>query len=86
MREEIRVSSLFSNPNLLPLLGHAIISVKIHSHSVSYYLTLLDNGYCGRAQSFDQSYKDSECITLKKADTYRSSRQSDAGAELSEKL
>nr|POE98994.1 hypothetical protein CFP56_59212 [Quercus suber] len=28
MREEIRVSSLFSNPNLLPLLGHAIISVK----------------------------------------------------------
>nr|POE98508.1 hypothetical protein CFP56_54179 [Quercus suber] len=28
MREEIHVSSLFSNPNLLPLLGHAIISVK----------------------------------------------------------
>ncbi|KAK9999773.1 hypothetical protein SO802_019376 [Lithocarpus litseifolius] len=28
VREEIRVSSLFSHPNLLPLLGHAIISVK----------------------------------------------------------
>ncbi|CAL5362472.1 unnamed protein product [Camellia sinensis] len=28
VREEIRVSSLFSHPNLLPLLDHAIISVK----------------------------------------------------------
>ncbi|XP_049366119.1 uncharacterized protein LOC125830962 isoform X2 [Solanum verrucosum] len=29
VREEIRVSSLFSHPNLLPLLDHAIISVKV---------------------------------------------------------
>ncbi|KAG7944371.1 hypothetical protein I3843_15G097700 [Carya illinoinensis] len=28
VREEIRVSSLFSHPNLLPLLDHAIISTK----------------------------------------------------------
>ncbi|KAF6141678.1 hypothetical protein GIB67_001230, partial [Kingdonia uniflora] len=28
VREEIRVSTLFSHPNLLPLLDHAIISVK----------------------------------------------------------
>uniref|UniRef100_A0A0V0I0W5 Putative ovule protein n=1 Tax=Solanum chacoense TaxID=4108 RepID=A0A0V0I0W5_SOLCH len=28
VKEEIRVSSLFSHPNLLPLLDHAIISVK----------------------------------------------------------
>lgn len=28
VREEIRVSSLFSHPNLLPLLDHAIIAVK----------------------------------------------------------
>lgn len=29
VREEIRVSSLFSHPNLLPLLDHAIIAVKV---------------------------------------------------------
>ncbi|CAI0447348.1 unnamed protein product [Linum tenue] len=29
VREEIRVSSLFSHPNLLPLLDHAIIAVKL---------------------------------------------------------
>ena len=29
VREEIRVSSLFNHPNLLPLLEHAIISVKV---------------------------------------------------------
>lgn len=29
VREEIRVSSLFSHPNLLPLLDHAIISTKV---------------------------------------------------------
>ncbi|CAN1796314.1 Serine/threonine-protein kinase 16 [Linum perenne] len=29
VREEIRVSSLFNHPNLLPLLDHAIISVKV---------------------------------------------------------
>lgn len=28
VKEEIRISSLFSHPNLLPLLDHAIISVK----------------------------------------------------------
>ncbi|ESR54090.1 hypothetical protein CICLE_v10021674mg [Citrus x clementina] len=39
VREEIRVSSLFSHRNLLPLLDHAIIAVKIcaglkHMHSL----------------------------------------------------
>lgn len=29
VRQEIRVSSLFSHPNLLPLLDHAIIPVKV---------------------------------------------------------
>lgn len=29
VREEIRVSSLFSHRNLLPLLDHAIIAVKV---------------------------------------------------------
>ena len=38
VREEIRVSSLFSHPNLLPLLDHAIISVKVISHSDHSYL------------------------------------------------
>ncbi|CAL5088590.1 unnamed protein product [Urochloa decumbens] len=38
VREEIRVSSLFNHPNLLPLLDHAIIAVKMceglkHMHS-----------------------------------------------------
>ena len=33
VREEIRVSSLFSHPNLLPLLGDAIFSVKVISQS-----------------------------------------------------
>lgn len=32
VREEIRVSSLFNHPNLLPLLDHAIISVKVDKH------------------------------------------------------
>ena len=31
VREEIRVSSLFTHPNLLPLLDHAIIAVKVIS-------------------------------------------------------
>ncbi|XP_068464538.1 uncharacterized protein [Phaseolus vulgaris] len=55
VREEIRVSSLFSHPNLLPLLDHAIISVKQPTQETSWnheaYLlfpvhmdgTLLDN-------------------------------------------
>lgn len=29
VKEEIRVSSLFTHPNLLPLLDHAIIAVKV---------------------------------------------------------
>ena len=29
VREEIYVSSLFNHPNLLPLLDHAIIAVKV---------------------------------------------------------
>lgn len=29
VKEEIRVSSLFSHPNLLPLLDHAIIATKV---------------------------------------------------------
>ena len=38
VREEIHVSSLFSHPNLLPLLDHAIISVKVISQSGYFYL------------------------------------------------
>ncbi|KAL7588919.1 hypothetical protein Lser_V15G36690 [Lactuca serriola] len=38
VKEEIRVSSLFSHPNLQPLLYYAIIPVKIHLDG-----TLLDN-------------------------------------------
>ncbi|XP_031406826.1 serine/threonine-protein kinase 16 isoform X4 [Punica granatum] len=39
VREEIRVSSLFNHPNLLPLLDHAIIAIKLcaglkHMHSL----------------------------------------------------
>ena len=30
VKEEIRVSSLFNHPNLLPLLDHAIIAVKVN--------------------------------------------------------
>ena len=29
VREEIRVSSLFNHPNLLPLLDHAVLAVKV---------------------------------------------------------
>lgn len=50
VREEIRVSSLFSHQNLLPLLDHAIISVKVSisicsllwSHDVFFSMCL----YC----------------------------------------
>ncbi|CAN1840095.1 Serine/threonine-protein kinase 16 [Linum perenne] len=42
VREEIRVSSLFNHPNLLPLLDHAIISVKL-LFPVHLDGTLLDN-------------------------------------------
>ncbi|XP_038896064.1 serine/threonine-protein kinase 16-like [Benincasa hispida] len=61
VREEIRVSSLFSHPNLLPLLDHAIIAVKSSTDgSVKHeaYLlfpvhldgTLLDNAQTMKAK------------------------------------
>jgi hypothetical protein len=37
VREEIRVSSLFNHSNLLPLLDHAIISVKVITASCSSF-------------------------------------------------
>ncbi|CAL5074567.1 unnamed protein product [Urochloa decumbens] len=50
VREEIRVSSLFNHPNLLPLLDHAIIAVKGDWSHEAYLLfpvhldgTLFDN-------------------------------------------
>ncbi|XP_058724654.1 shaggy-related protein kinase alpha-like isoform X2 [Vicia villosa] len=69
VREEIRVSSLFSHPNLLPLLDHAIISVKptaetSWSHEV-YLLfpvhldgTLLDNAKTKKAKKEHYSTSD----------------------------
>jgi serine/threonine kinase 16 len=36
VREEIHVSSLFNHPNLLPLLDHAIIAVKVITASSSF--------------------------------------------------
>ncbi|KAK6123073.1 hypothetical protein DH2020_043192 [Rehmannia glutinosa] len=62
VREEIRVSSQFSHPNLLPLLDHAIIAVKQPSQEQSWkheaYLlfpvhldgTLLDNAKAMKAK------------------------------------
>lgn len=41
VREEIRISSLFSHPNLLPLLDHAIIRVKVNLSSRLYFIFLL---------------------------------------------
>ena len=38
VREEIRVSSLFNHPNLLPLLDHAIIAVKVITASYSFHI------------------------------------------------
>lgn len=38
VRDEIRVSSQFNHPNLLPLLDHAIIAVKVIAVLV---------GFCG---------------------------------------
>lgn len=40
VKEEIRVSSLFSHPNLLPLLDHAIISVKVITETPWHLLRL----------------------------------------------
>ena len=37
VREEIRVSSLFNHSNLLPLLDHAIISVKVITATCSCF-------------------------------------------------
>lgn len=37
VREEIRVSSLFNHPNLLPLLDHAIISVKVELSMADFF-------------------------------------------------
>ncbi|EPS73700.1 hypothetical protein M569_01056 [Genlisea aurea] len=61
VREEIRVSSLFTHPNLLPLLDHAIIAVKAPDQSwkhEAYFLfpvhmggTLLDNSMSMRAKN-----------------------------------
>ncbi|OIW15429.1 hypothetical protein TanjilG_12283 [Lupinus angustifolius] len=58
VREEIRVSSLFSHPNLLPLLDHAIISVK------AIYLdgTLLDNAKTMNANK--QFYSTSDVLQI----------------------
>ncbi|KAF2325490.1 hypothetical protein GH714_029511 [Hevea brasiliensis] len=61
VREEIRVSSLFSHPNLLPLLDHAIIAVKANQEGSwnheAYLLfpvhldgTLLDNSKVMKAK------------------------------------
>ncbi|PIA57546.1 hypothetical protein AQUCO_00600331v1 [Aquilegia coerulea] len=61
VREEIRVSSLFSHPNLLPLLDHAIIAVKAADggswNHEAYLLfpvhldgTLLDNANAKKAK------------------------------------
>lgn len=41
VREEIRVSSLFNHPNLLPLLDHAIIAVKSQQGDWSHEAYLL---------------------------------------------
>lgn len=41
VREEIRISSLFSHANLLPLLDHAIIRVKVNLSSRLYFIFLL---------------------------------------------
>ncbi|KAJ4823565.1 hypothetical protein Tsubulata_029680, partial [Turnera subulata] len=62
VREEIRVSSLFNHPNLLPLLDHAVIAVKAPSQELTWnheaYLlfpvhldgTLLDNSNAMKAK------------------------------------
>lgn len=52
VRQEIRVSSLFSHPNLLPLLDHAIIGVKVILLNVPCYFM----GFLGKS-SPSQIYK-----------------------------
>ncbi|KHN15181.1 Serine/threonine-protein kinase 16 [Glycine soja] len=73
VREEIRVSSLFNHPNLLPLLEHAIISVK-PTHETSWnheaYLlfpvhldgTLLDNAKIMKAKK--EFYSTSDVLQI----------------------
>ena len=46
VREEIRVSSLFSHPNLLPLLDHAIIGVKVTIMDCSSCLVHILLSFC----------------------------------------
>ena len=46
VREEIRVSSLFSHPNLLPLLDHAIIGVKVTTMDCSSCLVHILLPFC----------------------------------------
>lgn len=41
VREEVRVSSMFSHPNLLPLLDHAIIAVKVNLFFVYSVISLI---------------------------------------------
>lgn len=40
VRQEIRVSSMFRHPNLLPLLDHAIIAVKVTTFTKEGFLFL----------------------------------------------
>ncbi|GJN34133.1 hypothetical protein PR202_gb22775 [Eleusine coracana subsp. coracana] len=47
VKEEIRVSSLFSHPNLLPLLDHAVIAVKNQQGDWSHEAYLLFPVYMG---------------------------------------
>ncbi|XP_027331676.1 serine/threonine-protein kinase 16 isoform X1 [Abrus precatorius] len=74
VREEIRVSSLFNHPNLLPLLDHAIISVQQPAQGTSWnheaYLlfpvhldgTLLDNAKIMKAKK--EFYSTSDVLQI----------------------
>ncbi|KAI5660112.1 hypothetical protein M9H77_28905 [Catharanthus roseus] len=73
VREEIRVSSLFSHPNLLPLIDHAIIAVKAtqdQSWKHEAYLlfpvhldgTLLDNATAMKAKK--ESFSTSDVLQI----------------------
>nr|GMC52578.1 probable serine/threonine-protein kinase DDB_G0291350 [Ipomoea batatas]GMC54561.1 probable serine/threonine-protein kinase DDB_G0291350 [Ipomoea batatas] len=73
VREEIRVSSLFTHPNLLPLLDHAIINVKAaqeQSWKHEAYLlfpvhmdgTLLDNATTMKAKR--ESFSTSDVLQI----------------------
>ncbi|WJX23043.1 non-specific serine/threonine protein kinase [Trifolium repens] len=88
VREEIRVSSLFSHPNLLPLLDHAIISVKPTpetSWSHEAYLlfpvhldgTLLDNAKTMKAKK--EHYSTSDVLQIFCFNPVKSTQQLCAG-------